>query len=107
MKRNIFRILAIVLSLLMAFSIVACTDDDTDTAPQNNGGTSKSSFSVKYNGTDVKLGANWSDIEAKLGTPVSSLPTGNCGGLGETYRNDYSALAITVVHYTDGAPLVD
>ena len=107
MKKNIFRILAVILCLLMAFSVVACTESDTDADSKNSDDTSKSSFSIKYNGAEIKLGANWSDVESKLGAPVSSLPTGNCGGLGETYRNDYSAVAITVVHYTDGSPIVD
>ena len=108
MKKYIFRILAIVLCFIMASSAVACIEEGSETTADNGGNKPvSSSYSVKYNGTDIKLGSNWNSIESKLGTPVGSLPTGNCGGKGETYRYDYSALAITVVHYTDGDPLVD
>lgn len=108
MKKHIFRILAVVLCLIMAASVVACTEDGSEAATENGGNKPvSSSFSVRYNGTEIKLGSNWNGIESKLGTPAGSLPTGNCGGKGETYRYDYSALAITVVHYTDGEPLVD
>ena len=108
MKKIFLRVFAIVVCIIMAVSFVACTDEDSEATLENGGNKpASSSYSVKYNGTEIKLGSNWNGIESKLGAPAGSLPTGNCGGKGETYRYDYSALAITVVHYTDGEPLVD
>ena len=167
MKKNIFRIIALVVCVVILFSIVSCNDIEeaaesavVDGITLNNdaastdkgiyigsqksevinvygqpaeenesnikykdggaelvfgfkdgkvnsitldqkGQTYTSNFTVKYKGTEIKLGTNWSDIEGKLGEPISSIPTGNCGGKGETYRYDYSALTIKVVKYTD------
>ena len=165
MKKNIFIILALIVCVVIAFSMVSCKDTEEESAlvdgitlnndaaitdkgiyigsqksevinaygqpaeeNENNikykdggaelvfgfkdgkvnsitleqkGQNYSSNFSVKYKGTEIKLGTKWSDIEDKLGEPISNMPTGNCGGKGETYRYDYSALTIKVVKYTD------
>ena len=44
-------------------------------------------------------------MTAKIGEPASKQPTGNCGGLGETVRYDYSSFIMVVVEYDSGAKI--
>ncbi len=64
-------------------------------------------FEIKYNGATVELGAKADGALSKLGAPVSKQNTGNCGGLGETTRYDYSAFWLVVVDYEDGDKIID
>ena len=107
MKKNFFKLFAIIMCLVMVISVVACTENGDDAESETTNGSVSSSFSVKYNGAEIKLGAKWSDVEGKLGAPMGSIDVGDCGGRGRTYRYDYSSIAVIVVYYTDGDAVID
>lgn len=103
MKKNIFlRVAALCVCLVLTLSAaVACSNNNTDDTADNG------IFAAKYNGATVELGKKADPILEKLGKPVSEQNTGNCGGLGETIRYDYSDIVIIVVDYTDGGKKID
>ena len=99
MKKNVFRIITAVLMLALALgALVACTQKENET---DNG--EEDMFVIKYNGVTVALDADAEKALAKIGEPASKQSTGNCGGLGETVRYDYSSFIMIVVEYESGA----
>ena len=87
------RILCIAMALLCALGVLGSL------ASCDNGNADKNDeadiFEIKYNGETLELGAKADSALSKLGAPVSKQNTGNCGGLGETTRYDYSAYYYT------------
>jgi len=102
MRKKFLRILMAVLCLTLTLGVfVACDGDkDTDGGKQDAGADI---YEIKYKGVSVELGGKASTALKALGDPVSEQPTGNCGGLGETTRYDYSAFVMVVVDYESGA----
>lgn len=99
------RILCIAMALLCALGVLGSL------ASCDNGNADKNDeadiFEIKYNGESVELGAEADSALSKLGEPASKQNTGNCGGLGETVRYDYSAFWLVVVDYEDGDRIID
>jgi hypothetical protein len=98
MKKGLLRIVAISLVLIFSLGVfVACggaqTEDDV--------------FAVRCSDTIIRLGDNAELIIDALGKPLSSQPTGNCGGLGESVRYEYPSFVLGVVDYEDGDMIVD
>ena len=99
MKKNILRIITAALLLAVALgAFAACTQKGNEV---DNG--EEDMFVIKYNGETVALDGDAKKVVAKIGEPVSKQSTGNCGGLGETVRYDYSSFIMIVVEYESGA----
>ena len=99
MKKNILRIITAALLLAVALgAFAACTQKENEV---DNG--EEDMFVIKYNGETVALDGDAKKVVAKIGEPVSKQSTGNCGGLGETVRYDYSSFIMIVVEYESGA----
>ena len=105
--KNIFKIIALALSAIMLLSLFVACDGGDGKGEETGGEQSENIFAVKYNGTTVTLGKKADSVLSKLGAPVSEQNTGNCGGLGETIRYDYSSVVLVVVDYEDGDKIVD
>ena len=105
MKNNVIKILSAMLCLVLLLGVSACAASEVESTDAED--DAKNVYAVKYNGTTVELGKKADSVLKKLGEPVSQLNTGNCGGLGETVRYDYSSLVVVVVDYEDGDALVD
>ncbi len=101
MKKSIFTVLSLLLCLVMTMGIfTACTEDGKKEEQEDI-------FAVEYNGETVKLGDEADKVLSKLGEPRSKQNTGNCGGLGETTRYDYSAFWLVVVDYEGKDSIID
>ena len=97
MKKSILKTVSVFLVLLFALGIfAACEKKETDAR-----------FAIKADGVTVILGAEADSVIEALGTPLSSEPTGNCGGLGETFRYDYPTFFMSIVDYEDGDRIID
>lgn len=97
MKKSILKTVSVFLVLLFALGIfAACEKKETDDR-----------FAIKADGVTVILGAEADSAIEALGTPLSSEPTGNCGGLGETFRYDYPTFFMSIVDYVDGDRIID
>lgn len=109
MKKMIFKISAIILCLMLALSVIGCNEKDTDNGgdDDDNGAETVEIYALKYKGTTITLGKKADSVLKKLGDPISSQNTGNCGGMGETVRYEYSALSVVVVEYEDGDAVID
>ena len=106
MKKNLFRIITAALILTVVFGVLASCGDQSD--GQDSGDTEqggKELYAVSYNGETVALGGDAKKVTAKIGEPASKQSTGNCGGLGETVRYDYSSFIMVVVEYESGAKI--
>lgn len=101
MKRIICYILAMLCLAGVLGGFASC---DNAGADKNDGADI---FEIKYNGETLELGAKADAALSKLGAPVSKQNTGNCGGLGETTRYDYSAFWLVVVDYENGDKTID
>ena len=102
MKKRSLAIMGALLCLTVMLGVfVACDGGNSDKNADSD------IFQIKYNGTAVELGAKADTALSKLGEPASKQNTGNCGGLGETTRYDYSAFYMVVVDYEDGGKTVD
>ena len=73
----------------------------------DNKQTENDIFAITSGDVTVELGKKADGVLEKLGEPVSQQNTGNCGGLGETVRYDYSSLVLVVVDYEDGDKIID
>ena len=107
MRKNIFRSLALALVAVLTLGVLFACDKGGDSEDTDGGETKESIYAVRYNGTTVTLGKKADATLSKLGEPMSEQNTGNCGGLGETVRYDYSSLVIVVVDYEDGDKIID
>ncbi|MBQ8849610.1 MAG: hypothetical protein IJ011_04685 [Clostridia bacterium] len=104
MKKNIFRIFALALAAMLTLCVfVACDNSSGDGEDEAKAGV----YAIEYNGTKVELGKKADSALSALGEPISAQNTGNCGGLGETIRYDYSAFVMVVVDYEDGDKIID
>jgi hypothetical protein len=97
MKKSILKTVSVFLVLLFALGIfAACEKKEIDDR-----------FAIKADGVTVILGAEADSAIEALGTPLSSEPTGNCGGLRETFRYDYPTFFMSIVDYEDGDKIID
>ena len=103
MKKNIFRIITAALLLAVSLGVLASCAEKGNDGGEDAGDGKKAQYSIKYNGETVSLGADAKKVVAKIGEPASKQSTGNCGGLGETVRYDYSSFVMVVVEYDSGA----
>ena len=105
MKRSLLKICAIALVAILSLGmLVSCNGEnggDTETESKTN------IYAVKSGNVTIELGKKADTVLAKLGEAVSEQNTGNCGGLGETIRYDYSSAVIVVVDYEDGDKIID
>lgn len=99
MKKGLLRIIAISLVLIFSLGVfVACGGTQTE---END------VFAVRCDDTIIRLGDNAELTLDALGKFLSSQPTGNCGGLGESVRYEYPSLVLGVVDYEEGDTVVD
>ena len=107
MKNRFFRIMTVVLALVLTLGIFVACDNAQSDGGDTEADTKVSEFAIKANGVTVELGKKADSVIKKLGEPISKQNTGNCGGLGETTRYDYSSFIMVVVDYEDGGKTVD
>ena len=99
-------LITLLLTLVLAIGIfVSCDNAQSDGDGEEE--TKVSEFAIKANGVTVELGKKADSTLKKLGEPTSKQNTGNCGGLGETVRYDYSSFVLVVVEYVDGDNVID
>jgi len=102
------RILLIAAVICIALSAVACADN----GGKDNKGTTEEEkeagvvYSVKYNGTTIKLGGAADSVIKALGEPQSKKELGNCGGLGSQVKYSYTSIYVYVLE-TDSGNTVD
>ncbi len=104
MKKNIFRVIALITCLITMLCAAACNESTETEAEENN---AAGIYAVEYNGSVIELGEKADKVISKLGEPQSKQSAGNCGGKGEVFIYDYSAFVMSVVEYTDGDSIID
>lgn len=112
---------SLVLVLVMALAMVACSDTNTVKKTSTNGSNAETSaseqsqttqgsdnasvdvtldttgnFVFKYENVDILLGAEPTDILAKLGEPKSKLDVPSCAHDGTDYVYTYNNMVLTV-----------
>ena len=106
MKKILLRIITAALLCALTVCIFASCDKQggsNDGGADNDGSSKKVVYAIEYNDAKISLGADATSVVKKIGEPVSKQSTGNCGGLGETVRYDYSSFILVVVEYDSGA----
>ena len=106
------KFLALLLCILMAFTVVACDKKDKDNDDDKGGNKSTSSqksavsFYVNYNSVKIELGAEAKAVLSALGTAKSSEAVGNCGGQGTLTKYVYDSIELYVLT-SNGKDTVD
>lgn len=100
MKKSILKIAALALVAVFTLGVFVACD-------KGQGDGDDGIFAIECGETIVKLGGKAEGVLEALGKPISSQPTGNCGGLGESTRYEYPAFVLGVVDYEDGDVIID
>ncbi len=101
------RFFAILLCVLMLFSLVACKEEKKNTgsngdkgeASQQSGDTA--GFYAQYNSVKIELGSDAKNTITSLGTPKGSEPAGSCGGQGTLTKYTYASMEMYVLKNGD------
>ena len=102
MKKSILKIAAVALCAVFALGILCACENEPVDKVQN-----EDIYAIKAGAVTVELGKKADSTLDKLGEPMSEQNTGNCGGLGETVRYEYSSFVMVVVDYEDGGKIID
>ena len=102
MKKSILKIAAVALCAVFALGILCACENEPVDKVQN-----EDIYAIKAGAVNVELGKKADGTLGKLGEPMSEQNTGNCGGLGETIRYEYSSFVMVVVDYEDGGKIID
>ena len=102
MKKSILKIAAVALCAVFALGILCACENEPVDKVQN-----EDIYAIKAGAVTVELGKKADGTLDKLGEPMSEQNTGNCGGLGETVRYEYSSFVMVVVDYEDGGKIID
>lgn len=105
--KKFLKIAAVVLAAVFALSLFAACDKGQDGGTDSEGETKANIYAIKAGSVTVELGKKADSTLEKLGEPVNQQNTGNCGGLGETIRYEYSSFVLVVVDYEDGDKIID
>jgi len=100
MKKNMTRILALLLCLLTLAAFAGCKEkeSESDTNEGDKQNAVSLDFSITAGGTKVTLEADATPVLSALGTPVAESSIGNCGGKAGTWtRYTYAGFYLLVL----------
>ena len=101
MKKNLLRLMALLLCVLTLTALTGCKEKESE---EKTDGTKEDAvsvaldFSVTVNGNKVTLGADAVPVLTALGAPAAESSIGNCGGKAGTWtRYSYAGFYLLVL----------